>query len=79
LRAGSRRTRLESWLETGLRTRFCGRILPVDKDAADRWGRPLPVIGGLLAATALHHNLTFVTRNVSQVEAGGVLVLDPWG
>ena len=89
LRAGSRRTRLESWLETGLRARFSGRILPVDEAVADRWGtaaaraaargRPLPVIDGLLAATAVHHNLTFVTRNVSQVEAAGVLVFDPWG
>ncbi len=89
LRVGSRRTRLESWLEARLRTRFWGRIIPVDEAVADRWGiaaaraaargRPLPVIDGLLAATALHHNLTRVTRNVSQLEADGVLVFDPWG
>ena len=41
-------------------------------------GQAAPLIDGLLAATAMHHNLTFVTRNVSQVEAAGVLVFDPW-
>ena len=38
LRAGPRRTKLESWLETGLRSRFSGRILPIDEGVADRWG-----------------------------------------
>lgn len=88
LRAGPRRTRLESWLETGLRSRFSGRVLPIDEAVADRWGtltalaadqgRPVPVIDGLLAATALHHNLTLVTRNASDVAATGALVMNPW-
>ena len=88
LRAGSRRARLESWLETDLRARFAGRILPVDEAVADRWGtlaavgeaagRPVPVIDGLLAAEALHHNLTLVTRNTTDVAGTGVLVLNPW-
>jgi len=47
------------------------------------WGRlnvpdPLPVIDGLLAATAIVHGLTLVTRNVSDVERTGVEVLSPW-
>jgi predicted nucleic acid-binding protein len=88
LRRGSRRATLEAWLETRLRPRFAGRILPVDEAVADRWGalaavaaaagKPVPVIDGLLAATALHHNLTLVTRNNSQVAGTGVLVFNPW-
>jgi toxin FitB len=88
LRAGLRRTRLESWLEVGLRLRFSGRILPIDEAVADRWGtltalaagrgRPVSAIDGLLAATALHHNLTLVTRNSSDVAATGALVMNPW-
>ena len=72
---GRRRTRLEAWLEVDLRSRFSGRILPVDAAVADRWGllaararrsgATLPIVDGLLAATALHHNLTMVSRNVS--------------
>ncbi len=85
---GKRRTKLETWLEIDLKARFHGRILPVDADVADRWGlltaeakrkgRPLPVIDGLLAATALHHNLTVVSRNVSDLAATRVPVLNPW-
>jgi predicted nucleic acid-binding protein len=85
---GRRRTRLEAWLEVDLRGRFSGRILPVDAAVADRWGllaaqarrsgATLPVIDGLLAATALHHNLTMVSRNVSDFSATQVPVLNPW-
>lgn len=88
LRRGSRRGRLESWLQGELRGRFEGRILPVDEEVADRWGtiaaraaaagRAVPVIDGLIAATAIHHNLTFVTRNASDVESTGVRALNPW-
>ena len=83
-----RRGNLESWLETALRPRFAGRVLAVDEDVADRWGRiaadaaqrrkPLPVIDALLAATALHHDLMLVTRNVADVATTGVAVLNPW-
>jgi len=88
LRTGSRRAALEAWLESDLRRRFAGRILPVDEDVAERWGtitaiaaaagKPVPVIDGLLAATALRHNLTLVTRNVSDVAGTGVVVFSPW-
>jgi len=83
-----RRTNLETWLEVELRARFAGRILPIDITVADRWGllaaqtkakgEPLSIIHGLLAATALHYNLTFVTRNIKDVIATGVATLDPW-
>jgi len=83
-----RRAELETWLNKGLRSRFAGRILPIDAEVADRWGHvaaqarsksiQLPVIDGLLAATALEHNLTFVTRNTKDVAVVGVLVWNPW-
>lgn len=83
-----RRATLEAWLETDLRPRFHGRILVVDDNIADRWGLlnaqaqkkglVVPMIDGLLAATALHHNLTFVTRDTSGVVGAGVAVFNPW-
>ena len=87
LKDASRRVRLETWLDSDLVLRFAGRILPVDQAVADRWGRfaaqagpksPLPVIDGLLAATALHHNLTLVTRNTKDVAGTGVPLFNPW-
>jgi|SRR5580698_2034651 predicted nucleic acid-binding protein len=85
---GKRRAQLEIWLEGDLRTRFSGRILAVDSPVADRWGwiaatakragRALSVIDGLLAATALQHNLTLVSRNVSDFAHLHVPVLNPW-
>jgi len=88
LRDPSRRVALEAWLDSDLVIRFAHRILPIDQPVADRWGRitaqvaaaksSLPVIDGLLAATAIHHNLTLVTRNTRDVVAAGVPVFNPW-
>src|ERR1035438_1773021 len=88
LAQGKRRTQLETWLEVDLQARFSGRILPIDAQVADRWGQlaahakrkgtPLPIIDGLLAATALHHNLTVVTRNAGDFTNAQVPVLNPW-
>jgi predicted nucleic acid-binding protein len=85
---GRRRTRLEAWLEVDLRDRFAGRILPVDAAVADRWGLlaaqakrngvTLPIVDGLLAATALHYNLTMVSCNVRDLAAAQVTALNPW-
>jgi len=85
---GRGRRSLESWLDHDLAVRFSGRILPIDLAVADRWGRlagskaakrsPLPVIDGLLAATALHYNLTLVTRDSSHSNVTGVDVFNPW-
>jgi predicted nucleic acid-binding protein len=85
---GRRRTRLETWLEVELQARFAGRIVPIDAAVADRWGliaagtrrkgKVLPVIDGLLAATALHHNLTVVSRNARDFASAQVQVLNPW-
>ena len=88
LAQSKRRTRLETWLEVDLQARFSGRILPIDFSIADRWGvlaaeskrkgKALSVIDGLLAATALHHNLTVVSRNGSDFTTTQVQVLNPF-
>ena len=62
---------------------FSERILPISAAVAERWGRnnvpdSLPVIDGLLAATAQEHGLTLVTRNVRDVERCGVSLLNPF-
>ena len=72
----------ERWLDTLLRD-FRDRVLPITVDVAEVWGRfnapnPLPVVDGLLAATAHVHRLTLVTRNVADVEGTGVPLLDPF-
>ena len=72
---------LEQWLGR-LTTDFGERVLPVDGRVADRWGAlnvpdPVPTVDGLLAATALVHDLVLVTRNVRDVASTGVRVLDP--
>ena len=83
-----RRAALEAWLDKDLRARFEDRILAIDQEVADRWGLltaaardsgiVLPVIDGLLAATALEHNLTLVTRDTGQIPSMGVAVFNPW-
>jgi predicted nucleic acid-binding protein len=83
-----RRATLEAWLDKDLRSRFEDRILDIDQEVADRWGFltavarhrgiTLPVIDGLLAATALEHNLTFVTRDTGEIPSLGVAVFNPW-
>lgn len=73
---------LDSWLSR-LGEAHRDRILPVDRAIAEEWGRmnvpdPLPVVDGLLAATAKVAGLTFVTRNVADVEGSGATVFDPF-
>jgi predicted nucleic acid-binding protein len=65
-------------------TAYADRIVPVTVEIAETWGRlnagsPLPVVDGLLAATALVHDWTFVTRNGADVERTGVRLLNPFG
>jgi predicted nucleic acid-binding protein len=59
------------------------RILPIDLDVTQEWGRlnvpdPLPVIDGLIAATAKVRGLTLVTRNIPDIARTGVSTLNPW-
>lgn len=76
---------LSDWLEVELPNYFVGRLLDVTAQIADRWGRvlahagrPLPAIDGMLAATALHHDLTLVTRNTKDFAGLGVRLINPW-
>jgi predicted nucleic acid-binding protein len=80
-----RRTVLNQWLERELPVFFADRLLPIDAGVAHQWGqmlakagRSLSAIDSLLAATALHHNLVLVTRNLKDVAGLPVKVLNPW-
>ena len=85
---GKKRRLLESWIQSDLSARFEGRIFSVDETVARAWGtlqaaaeengRSMPVIDGLLAATALVHKLIVVTRNNPDMEASGVPLINPW-
>lgn len=73
---------LERWLRQ-VEAAFEGRLLGVDAAVCDQWGRmsamrPVPVVDGLLAATAAVHRLTLVTRNDRDVEGLGATVLNPF-
>lgn len=73
---------LDRWFAQ-MRTRLADRVLPIDEPIAEAWSRlgipdPLPLIDGLLAATAKVHGLTLVTRNTADVARTGVEVLDPF-
>ncbi|TDE12969.1 type II toxin-antitoxin system VapC family toxin [Jiangella asiatica] len=88
LPTGRRRANLEAWLVGGLTPRFEGRILAVDDEVADVWGRtlarcrnggrPVDPIDAQIAATALCHDLTVVTRSVRDFAATGVELLNPF-
>jgi predicted nucleic acid-binding protein len=88
LPSGKRRTQLEEWLEHDLLESFGARLLPVTRLIADRWaalsaqaqlrGKPLAVADGLIAATALEHDLTLVTRNAKDFAGTGAVVFNPW-
>lgn len=73
---------LDRWFAQ-MRARLGDRVLPVDEPVGEAWARlsvpdPLPFIDGLLAATAMVHDLTLVTRNTADVIRTGVSLLDPF-
>jgi predicted nucleic acid-binding protein len=73
---------LEKWLQS-LSTEFADRILPVDERVADQWGRlglrqPVPTLDAFLAATALVHDLTVVSRDEDGFRHTGVQVINPF-
>ena len=88
LPAGARRTALSQWARVELPTQFVGRLFGIDADVAVAWGtlsaraaeggRALPVMDGLLLATAQVRMLTLVTRNVADCAGRGVRVFNPW-
>jgi predicted nucleic acid-binding protein len=88
LPTGEKRERLNHWLAHDLPRQFRDRVLPVDERVALEWGRlsaadhqsgrELPVIDGLLLATAMAYDLTLVTRNEGDCGSRGVPILNPW-
>jgi toxin FitB len=82
LRDAGKAAALERWLRE-IEVAFAGRVLGIDNAVSDQWGRmsavrPIPVIDGLLAATALTNGLTLVTRNDRDVVGVGAGVLNPF-
>jgi predicted nucleic acid-binding protein len=85
LPAGSRRTRLEQWFDALSKTVMC---LPWDAAVSRQWaklvvalkkkGKPVPILDGMIAATALEHGLTVATRNMGDFKQTGVKVVDPF-
>jgi toxin FitB len=88
LPASHKQTSLHAWLDSDVRSWFAGRILPVSEEIAELWGKlaasskqrgtPLAVVDGVIAATALHHQLTLVTRNFRDFANLGIDLLNPW-
>jgi toxin FitB len=87
LPAGRKKKALASWLN-GLDTQFADRILMIDVETARIWGeltaraeksgKTVPAVDGLIAATAIRRGLHVMTLNTRHFEASGALVLDPW-
>ena len=81
---GQRRTKLELWYENVLRPSASDRVLPLDEATALKWAeikaqyRNAPVLDAQIAATALTHGLTLVTRNVRDFAFAGLAVFNPW-
>jgi predicted nucleic acid-binding protein len=84
----AKRSQIERSIETFIPVWFAGRILPITRAVAKRWGeldgecqlagRPLGVGDGMIAATAFERGLTVVTRNVRDFAGLGVNILNPW-
>ena len=82
-----RQRRLRVWIEQ-LQVRYSDQILPIDLEICHLWGHltaraaqrglTIPAADGLIAATALHHGLIVMTRNVRHFEESGVEVENPW-
>lgn len=85
---GKRRDRLAAWLAGELPARFEGRVLDIDSQVAEAWGRVMAqaqktgrhvgAMDAFFAATALVHRLTLATRNVRDFEDIGISLVNPW-
>lgn len=84
----TRKKKLKLWVEEDLKQRFEGKILPVDLDVSTMWGslqdiaekigKPMPSIDGLIAVSGLVNNCIVVTRNTSDMEQSTVELFNPW-
>jgi len=88
LPAGPKRARISAWLDRDLAARFEGRIIGIERAIAEAWasivargrarGTSPTILDAFMAATALVHQLTLVTRNERDLAGLGVLILNPW-
>jgi predicted nucleic acid-binding protein len=85
LPTGRRREKLRQLVEHDLPAWYGARLLPITIEVAERWGRlaaqarrSLPRFDSLIAATALHHDLRLVTRNVRDFQFPGLELINPW-
>ncbi len=88
LPASKRKEALRTWLKNDLLVRFRDRLLPLKTGEMLTWGTlmskveakgaPMPLIDSLIAATAVHHDLVVVTRDVDDFAPSGVRLLNPW-
>ena len=84
----TRAAQLLAWVESNLAQRFFGRILDVNSEITACWGRllgqaeqrgkPIPAIDAMIAATAVVHGLTVVTRNTDDMANCGIQIINPW-
>lgn len=87
LEKGLRKTKLEGWL-TSIKKHYADKLLPISVDTSEIWGsitakeqtagRILSVADGLIAASAIEHGLTLVTRNIKDFSGAGAMLLNPW-
>ena len=88
MNAGTRRDRLDTWLSQQIPGRFDNRILTIDPETADHWGRIMARCqaagrrmssnDGFIAATARQHDMDLITRNTTDFETSGIRLINPW-
>ena len=84
----SRKRKSQMWIEHDLKERFKNKIIDVDLEVATVWGRiqgqselqgkPMPAIDGLIAVSGLVHDCIVVTRNISDMQSSGAVLVNPW-